>query len=141
MLISVDTCFSLSRINYMDFPCKCASWHTLRINILRNQLQDFLVAYQKFFDRQCERRTRGGPRFAALAAPMVAPQAAPALLLGKYPSLSHEQRAEILRQTAGPAGYPLDKQGPEGSWQRRNLPKALTAKVTIADNVSVEVAG
>ena len=72
---------------------------------------------------------------------MVVPQAAPALLLGKYPHLSHAQRAEVLRQTAGPAGYPLDKQGAEGSWQRLNLAKALAAKVNVVDDGSVEVVG
>lgn len=73
-------------------------------------------------------------------AEMVVPQAAPVLLAGKYPNLSYDQRAEILRQTAGPAGYPLDKQGSQGSWQRLNIAKALAADVTVAEDGTVEVA-
>ena len=92
-------------------------------------------------DRYTELMNYGFTPVYSESAPMVVPQAAPALLLGKYPNLSYAQRAEILRQTAGAAGYPLDKQGPEGSWQRLNLAKALTAEVTIAADGSVEVAG
>lgn len=69
--------------------------------------------------------------------PMVVPQQAPDLLLGAFPELSYEQRASILAQTAGPAGMPLDNAA--ASWQRINLAKAMTAKVSIADDGTVTV--
>lgn len=72
-------------------------------------------------------------------APMIVPQAAPDLLLPKFPNLTYNQRAEVLRQTALPAGYPLDKQGPEGSWQRINLAAAYAATVDVAADGSVTV--
>lgn len=64
------------------------------------------------------------PRICHLDAPMIVPKAAPVLLEGSYPHLTWEQRAGILRDTAGKAGNPLDWQGPEGSWQRLNLAEA-----------------
>ncbi|MCK7637533.1 phosphatase PAP2 family protein [Corynebacterium sp. P7202] len=75
------------------------------------------------------------------SAPMVVPQAAPDLLLGAFPELSYAQRAEILRQTAGPAGMPLDKRGERGSWQRLNLAAAMAAEVTVTPDGGVRVRG
>ncbi|MBP3088127.1 phosphatase PAP2 family protein [Corynebacterium sp. sy017] len=74
-------------------------------------------------------------------APMIVPQAAPDLLLAKYPELSYEQRAEILRATAAPAGSPLDDQSPRGSWQRINLAAAFAAKVSVDSAGKVTVSG
>lgn len=64
-------------------------------------------------------------------APMQVPQAAPVLLAARFPHLSWEQRAEVLRRTAAPAGNPLDWQGPGGSWQRINLVAAAAAQVSV----------
>ena len=64
------------------------------------------------------------PRIYDENAEMIVPQAAPVLLEGSYPDLTWEQRSEILHDTAGEAGNPLDWQGPEGSWQRLNLAAA-----------------
>lgn len=72
-------------------------------------------------------------------APMVVPQAAPALLITRFPNLDYHQRAEVLRQTAGPAGFPLDDQSPAGSWQRIDLAAAYAANVTVGADGAVTV--
>jgi membrane-associated phospholipid phosphatase len=63
-------------------------------------------------------------------APAIVPQAAPDLLVNRFPELSYDQRAAVLRATALPAGSPLDDQGPDGSWQRLNLAAAFAAQVS-----------
>lgn len=98
----------------------------------RNSEEDATVRYTELM-------TYGFDQVYNDEAPMVVPKAAPAVLLGAFPNLSYEQRAEVLRQTAIPAGYPLDKQGAAGSWQRLNIAKAMTAKVDIAADGSVKV--
>lgn len=70
---------------------------------------------------------------------MVVPQAAPVLLASAFPSLTWGQRAEVLRQTAFEAGYPLDDQSTRGSWQRINLARAMAASVTVGANGVVSV--
>lgn len=74
-------------------------------------------------------------------APMIVPQAAPDLLINAFPELTYEQRRSVLEQTAGPAGLPLDDQGPAGSWQRLNLARAMSAQVQVLDDGSVRVMG
>lgn len=74
-------------------------------------------------------------------APMVVPQAAPVLLAASHPDLTPEQRAEVLRQTARPAGNPLDWQGKDGSWQRLNVARAMAAQVNVNADGSVSVQG
>lgn len=86
-----------------------------------------------------ERMTYGFDTVHATDAPMVVPQAAPDLLHPQFPELTDGQRAEILRQTALPAGYPLDKQNGDGSWQRINLAAAWAADVTVHPDGSVTV--
>ena len=68
-------------------------------------------------------------------APMIVPQAAPDLLINRFPELTYAQRAAVLRATALPAGSPLDDQGPDGSWQRINLTAASAAQVSTEDGV------
>lgn len=68
-------------------------------------------------------------------APMIVPQAAPDLLVNRFPDLTYAQRAAVLRATALPAGSPLDDQGPDGSWQRLNLAAASVAQVSTEDGV------
>ncbi|WKS34755.1 phosphatase PAP2 family protein [Corynebacterium propinquum] len=64
--------------------------------------------------------------------PVNVPTAAPALLETRFPELSYEQRAEVLRHTALPSGYPLDDRDPaKGDWQRINLARAWNAQVSI----------
>ena len=80
--------------------------------------------------------------FAPVSAPnaaMVVPQAAPDLLINAFPNLTYEQRAQVIEQTAGPAGMPLDDQSPRGSWERINLAAAMNADVTVNDDDSVHV--
>lgn len=72
-------------------------------------------------------------------APMIVPQAAPNLLMQAHPQLNYAQRASVLRQTAAPAGSPLDDQGPKGSWQRLNIAAAMAAKVQVNADGSVTV--
>lgn len=70
---------------------------------------------------------------------MIVPQAAPTLLASRFPNLNHEQRRQILEQTALPAGHPLDWQGPQGSWQRLDLVAATTANYRVNPNGSITV--
>lgn len=86
-----------------------------------------------------DRMTYGFPKIYRKDAPMIVPQAAPDLLLTKYPKLSYKQRASILRQTAIPAGSPLDDQSRRGSWQRLNMAAAFAAKVKVNSNGTVTV--
>ncbi|WP_018018687.1 phosphatase PAP2 family protein [Corynebacterium ciconiae] len=74
-------------------------------------------------------------------APMIVPQAAPVLLASVFPELTWEQRAEVLRRTAAPAGAPLDDQSAAGSWQRINLARAAAAHVHVNDDGSLQVEG
>lgn len=73
------------------------------------------------------------------AAPMIVPAQAVDLLLAAHPDLTWGQRYEVLRQTASPAGSPLDDQSAEGSWQRLNLAAAWNANVTVNADGSVSV--
>ncbi|MGV0385017.1 acid phosphatase [Corynebacterium sp. 22_2729] len=86
-----------------------------------------------------DRMTYGFPKIYRKDAPMIVPQAAPDLLLPKFPKLTYKQRASILRQTAIPSGSPLDDQGPRGSWQRLNMAAAFAAKVKVNGDGSVTV--
>lgn len=86
-----------------------------------------------------ERMSYGFPKIYRKDAPMVVPQAAPDLLLAKFPKLNYKQRASILRQTAIPSGSPLDDQGPRGSWQRLNMAAAFAAKAKVNGDGSVTV--
>ncbi|AWB85122.1 acid phosphatase [Corynebacterium liangguodongii] len=72
-------------------------------------------------------------------APMQVPQAAPVLLAARFPELSWQQREEVLRRTAAPAGAPLDWQGPGGSWQRVNLVAATAARLSVNPDGSLNI--
>lgn len=52
------------------------------------------------------------------------PADAAVLLRGVAPNLSDDERLDILRRTAIPAGYPLDRSGPDGGWLRIDLAAA-----------------
>lgn len=86
-----------------------------------------------------ERMTLGFGQVYRKDARMIVPQAAPDLLLGAHPNLTYAQRASVLRQTALPAGYPLDEQSPKGSWQRLNIAAAMAANVQVNADGSVTV--
>ncbi|MDF1490061.1 phosphatase PAP2 family protein [Tessaracoccus caeni] len=69
----------------------------------------------------------------------VVPEGAEDLLVTAFPDLTDAQRRAVLAATEIDSGYPLDSTS-EG-WQRINLPKALSSKVTIDSEgnvVSVE---
>lgn len=55
------------------------------------------------------------------------PAEAAVLLRGVAPDLTDEQRLGVLRETALPAGYPLDRSGPDGGWLRIDLVAAYAA--------------
>lgn len=78
-----------------------------------------------------ERMTYGFPQIGEGGQPVDVPETAPALLLTAHPELSDEQRRQVLDLTAIDSGFPLDKSGPDGGWQRLNLLAAMTATVEI----------
>lgn len=87
-----------------------------------------------------ERMNFGLPRMNANKnTPMVIPATANYLLRAKYPNLTAAQRDRILLLSAMSAGYPLDITGRDGYWQRINLAKALSARVTVAKNGAMKV--
>jgi len=52
------------------------------------------------------------------------PADAAVLLRSVAPHLTDEERLGVLRDTALPAGYPLDRAGPDGGWLRIDLAAA-----------------
>lgn len=72
---------------------------------------------------------------------MRVPQPAPDLLINRFPNLSWDQRARVIAATALPAGYPLDDQGADGSWQRVNLAAAAAADVAVGADGALTVNG
>lgn len=94
---------------------------------------------QQAVQQYTQHMSHGFSQIGDTAAPMIVPQAAPDLLLPFFPHLNYAQRAEVLRVTALPAGYPLDDQSPRGSWQRLNLAAAMAAKVVVNPDGSVRV--
>ncbi|WP_448860439.1 acid phosphatase [Corynebacterium propinquum] len=87
-----------------------------------------------------ERMTYGFEPIFATDEPVNVPAAAPALLETRFPELSYEQRAEVLRKTALPSGYPLDDRDPtKGDWQRINVARAWNAQVSIGADGEVVV--
>ena len=87
-----------------------------------------------------ERMTYGFEPIFATDEPVNVPVAAPALLETRFPELSYEQRAEVLRKTALPSGYPLDDRDPaKGDWQRINVARAWNAQVSIGADGEVVV--
>jgi len=73
-----------------------------------------------------ERLTYGFERIHPDAANDIPAEAA-VLLRAAAPGLTDEQRLDVLRRTAIPAGYPLDRTGPEGGWLRIDLVAAYEA--------------
>lgn len=92
-------------------------------------LTEFIAAdtpYLSTEDAVAEHRklmTYGLPRIAPDQQNKI-PADAAALLETRFPNLTDAQRLDILEQTAIPAGYPLDKSGPDGGWLRIDLAAA-----------------
>lgn len=86
-----------------------------------------------------QRLNYGFDRVGEAGAPMVVPQGAEALLAARFPELTAQQRAQVLRLTAQDSGYPLDKSGPAGSWQRLNLAAAWNARPVVNPDGTVSV--
>lgn len=97
------------------------------------------VTTQYAVQKATERQGYGFKPIYHTNAKMIVPQAAPVLIAGKYPNLNYHQRAQLIAQTASPAGHPLDWQAEGGSWQRVNLAAATTAKFRIEPNGAVTV--
>ncbi len=73
-----------------------------------------------------KRMTYGFPAVAETGQKLTVPAEAPDLLRTAHPGLSYRQRARVLELTALDSGYPLDKSGPFGGWQRLDLLAAMT---------------
>ena len=86
-----------------------------------------------------ERMTYGFDRVGASGVPIEVPAEAAALLRGVFPDLTDAQRLQVLAQTSVDSGYPLDKTGPQGGWQRLDLAAASAATVTVRPDGSVAV--
>ncbi|WPF65526.1 phosphatase PAP2 family protein [Corynebacterium sp. 22KM0430] len=84
-----------------------------------------------------QRMNYGFEQVGQAGAPMVVPQGAEVLLEARFPDLTPQQRAQVLALTAQDSGYPLDKTGPEGSWQRLNLVAAWNAQPVVQPDGTV----
>lgn len=60
--------------------------------------------------------------------PVEVPLGAENLIRAAHPTLSDAALRAILAKTALPAGYPLDKSGPAGGWQRLDIAAAWVAR-------------
>ncbi|MGL4305090.1 MAG: acid phosphatase [Mycobacteriaceae bacterium] len=78
-----------------------------------------------------ERMTYGFTRLSDADTEVDVPWEAAALLRPAHPELTDEQLIQVLQQTALTAGYPLDKTGPQGGWQRLDFATAWVAQVSI----------
>jgi len=83
-----------------------------------------------------ERMSYDFPQIAAAGQAVTLPANAESLLISLHPTLSAEQRRQVLELTAIDSGYPLDE-GTEGSWQRVNLAAAMAAEIGINTDGSV----
>ncbi|MFW0791595.1 acid phosphatase [Gordonia sp. CPCC 205333] len=59
---------------------------------------------------------------------LTVPAGAENLIRAAHPNLSTTQLRQLLARTALPAGYPLDKTGRDGGWQRLDIAKAWLAR-------------
>lgn len=59
--------------------------------------------------------------------PVQVPAGAENLIRAAHPGWSTAQLRDLLARTALPGGYPLDKSGPQGGWQRLDIARAWTA--------------
>lgn len=75
------------------------------------------------------RMTYGFGQVSAAGKEPVVPEGAEELLATAFPELTDAQRRAILAATEIDSGYPLDSTS--DGWQRVNLPKALSSKVTL----------
>ncbi|UEA59482.1 phosphatase PAP2 family protein [Gordonia otitidis] len=57
-------------------------------------------------------------------APVQVPAGAENLIRAAHPGWSTQQLRDLLARTALPGGYPLDKTGPSGGWQRLDIARA-----------------
>lgn len=75
-----------------------------------------------------QRLTYGLPQSGAAGVPLVVPAGAEALLTYSHPTLTAEQRRQILASTAIDSGYPLDtgRTAADSGWTRIDLARALT---------------
>lgn len=75
------------------------------------------------------RMTYGFGQVSAAGKEPVVPEGAEELLATAFPDLTDAQRRAVLAATEIDSGYPLDSTS--DGWQRVNLPKALSSKVTL----------
>lgn len=87
------------------------------------------------------RMTYGFEQIGQADQPFTAPEMASTLLISSHPDLTDEQREQVLQLTALDSGYPLDKSGTDGGWQRMNLLAAMTAEVSVDADGTVKLVG
>ena len=87
-----------------------------------------------------QRLTYGFPLVGQAGQPMTVPDGAESLLRSSRPDLTDAQRRQVLALTSIDSGEPLDL-GTAGSWERIDLAAAMTAKVTVAADGTVSLAG
>lgn len=84
-----------------------------------------------------ERMTYGFEQIGEAGQDLEVPADAPSLLITAHSDLDEEQRRQVLELTAIDSGYPLDKPGPDGGWQRIDLLAAMTADVEVDEGGTV----
>ena len=70
---------------------------------------------------------------------MTVPAGAESLLISSRPTLTDDQRRQVLALTAIDSGRPLDE-GTAGSWQRLDLSAAMSVPITVAADGTVSLA-
>lgn len=88
-----------------------------------------------------QRMTYGFPHIGAQDRPPAVPDGAEDLLRTAHPKLTDAQRRTVLAATQIPSGSVLDERSDGGSWQRIDLARAMTAKVTAHHDGTLTVDG
>lgn len=94
--------------------------------------QEALAVYQ-------DRMSYDFPLVGTAGQAMTVPAGAESLLISSRPTLTDDQRRQVLALTAIDSGRPLDK-GDAGSWQRLDLAAAMSVPITVAADGTVSLA-
>ena len=94
--------------------------------------QEALAVYQ-------DRMSYDFPLVGTAGQAMTVPAGAESLLISSRPTLTDDQRRQVLALTAIDSGRPLDE-GTAGSWQRLDLSAAMSVPITVAADGTVSLA-
>lgn len=94
--------------------------------------QEALAVYQ-------DRMSYDFPLVGTAGQAMTVPVGAESLLISSRPTLTDDQRRQVLALTAIDSGRPLDE-GTAGSWQRLDLAAAMSVPITVAADGTVSLA-